>query len=222
MRRGAKWFLGILAAVAIAAVLGTVLPRPLFAPADARSDYSYTIAVLSGPIHTDIALPLDEMTRADFAFLAADGIPVDDPAIQWLVIGWGGREFYLNTPTWSELKPVPVMRALTIDRAVLRVDVAAGIPADHPAIVPYDVGEARFRQLVAYVKQSFVQQNGAAAVIPGPGYGLYDRFYEAHGAFNALVGCNTWTAGALRVAGLRTGWWNPLPQSLNMSLTLFN
>ncbi|SMC39630.1 TIGR02117 family protein [Rhizobium sp. RU36D] len=222
VRRFARWMLGILAAAAIAAVVGTFTPRPFLAPADARSDYSYTIAVLSGAIHTDIAIPLDEVTRADFAFLAADGIPVDDPAIQWLVIGWGGREFYLNTPTWSELKAVPVLRALTVDRAVLRVDVASAIPADHPDIVPYEIGESRFRDLIAYVKDSFVLQNGVAVVVAGPGYGLHDRFYEAHGVFNALVGCNTWTAGALRTAGLRTGWWNPLPQSLNYSLRLFN
>jgi hypothetical protein len=48
------------------------------------------------------------------------------------------------------------------------------------------------------------------------------RFYEAQGTFNALVGCNVWTATALRSAGLRTGWWNPLPFLLIRSLWYYN
>ncbi|MGO8572745.1 TIGR02117 family protein, partial [Rhizobium ruizarguesonis] len=34
--------------------------------------------------------------------------------------------------------------------------------------------------------------------------------------------CNTWTAAALRSAGLRTGIWNPLPQALRLSVAVYN
>jgi uncharacterized protein (TIGR02117 family) len=58
--------------------------------------------------------------------------------------------------------------------------------------------------------------------IPDAAYGQSDRFFEAKGYFNALFGCNTWAAGALCAAGLRTGLWNPLPQTLQLSLALYN
>lgn len=213
----------VVAIIGFAVAAGTFVPRPLFAPEASETEVeTRRILVLSNPIHTDIAIPLDEETRAAFAFLGGSGIPVSDPAAEWLVIGWGGRSFYLETPTWSDLKPMPVFRALTIDRSVMHVDVAGGIDEAHPAIRFFDLRPAEFRDLSDFIQASFVRAQGEVVRIPNAGYGAYDQFFEAHGRFNALLGCNTWTARALRSAGIRTGWWNPLPQTLGLSLDLFN
>lgn len=223
MRTLVRLLLMAVFAIVIGVAVGTFIPRPLFAP-EPPVDTTQTrrILVLSNPIHTDIAIPLDEETRVDYAFLGAYGIPVGDPDAAWLVIGWGGRAFYLETPTWGDLKPMPVFRALTIDRSVMHVDVAGPIDEAHPAVRAFDLGSAEFRNLSTFIQASFIRDEGKVLMIPDAGYGEYDRFFEAHGSFNALVGCNTWTAGALRAAGLQTGWWNPLPQTLGLSLDLFN
>lgn len=222
LRRAVLLVPGLVVLLAVAVAAGTFVPRPLVASEEETGSATRTIVVLSGGIHTDIAIPLEDDTRQAFAFLAGQGIPVHDPAFQWLIVGWGGRAFYLETPTWSDLKLVPALKALTIDSSVLRVDVAQAIPAGHPAIVPYGVSDENLGHLVAFIKDSFVTGEGAPAVVAGPGYGNLDLFFEAKGYFNALIGCNTWTAAALRTAGFRTGWWNPMPQSLNRSLSLFN
>jgi len=208
--------------VAFAIAAGTFVPRPLFAPSRAAEVGQRRILVLSNPIHTDIAIPLSADTRAAFAFLGGAGVPVSDPGAEWLVIGWGGRAFYLETPTWADLKPMPVFRALTLDRSVMHVDVAGGIDEGHPTVMPLDLGPAEFQRLSDFIQTSFVRQEDEVAVVPDAAYGDADRFFEAHGYFNAFVGCNTWTAAALRAAGLRTGLWNPLPQTLTLSLKLFN
>jgi uncharacterized protein (TIGR02117 family) len=216
----------LLAAIVIillAVAAGTFVPRPLFEPErPVAVDETRRILVVSNPIHTDIAIPLDAETRAAYGFLGASGVPVGEPAAEWLVIGWGGRSFYLETPTWADLKPMPVFRALTIDQSVMHVDIAGPIDEGHPAIRAFDLHPADFQNLSDFIQASFVRQRGEVVVIPGAGYGTYDQFFEAHGSFNALIGCNTWTARALRSASIRTGWWNPLPQTLSMSLDLFN
>lgn len=222
MKRLFQWLGMAFLVVACAVMAGALIPRPLFAPTTATELRSFNVVLLSTEIHTDIAIPLYERTRSQFAFLAADGVPVDDPSFEWLIIGWGGRDFYLKTPSWSELQLKPLLKGLTIDRSVLRFDVAHSIPADQPHIVPFDVSEQGIDRLVEFVQDSFRRDNGAPVLIAGAGYGALDRFYEAKGYFNALIGCNTWTATALRRAGLRTGWWNPMPQSLALSLRLFN
>ncbi len=211
-----------IAAILLAVVIGALIPRPLFsrdvtAPTDTRR-----ILVISNPIHTDIAIPLNDETRVTYAFLGASGIPVADPRAEWLVIGWGGRSFYLETPTWGELKPMPVFRALTFDRSVIHVDIAGPIDETHAAVRAFELSPSAFQHLSSFILASFVYEKGQVALIPDAGYGVYDRFFEAHGWFNALAGCNTWTAAALRAAGLRTGFWNPLPQTLDVSLQLFN
>ena len=220
-----RWLCRIgIAIVAVAALLalGTLVPRPLRAfdadPGGARQ----RILLLSNPIHTDIAVPITEETRHRFGFLGADGVLLDAEGARYLVFGRGGRAFYLETPTWADLKALPLLRGLTLDAAVMHVDIAGRISEDHPAVLGFDVEQAAFDRMLDFIRDSFADGEGGPMPIPGYSYGPYDRFYEADGMFTALLGCNTWTARALRQAGLRTGWWNPLPATLRVSLALYN
>lgn len=209
--------------VGVAISAGMLIPRPLWrASAAVDAPATHRILVLSNPIHTDIAIPIDASVRARFPFLEEAGVPASHPDARWMVFGWGSRAFYLETPTWSQLKPLPVLKALTIDRSVMRVDVAGEISELHPAVTGFEVDDAAFGRLLEFIGGSFVEGQGGPVVIPGAGYGSNDRFFEAKGYFNALVGCNTWTARALREAGLTTGLWNPLPVTLSASLGIHN
>jgi uncharacterized protein (TIGR02117 family) len=223
MMRVLRRLLAVILIIVGAVAAGALIPLPLWSQAaEDNGGETRRILVLSNPIHTDIAIPLDADTRAAFAFLEGSGVPVAEPGARWMIIGWGGRAFYLETPTWGDLKPLPVFRALTVDSSVLHVDVTGELDEGHPAVTALEVGAAEFEQLQVFIRQSFAQAPDAVAAIADAGYGPYDRFFEAKGAFNALIGCNTWTAQALRAAGVRTGLWNPLPQTLILSLTLFN
>jgi uncharacterized protein (TIGR02117 family) len=218
--RLAKWLGGLLAALLVTVALGTLVPRPLTSPAAASVGSSSQILLLANPIHTDIALPLDDEVRAAFADLIPAGLSIDMPGVEYLIIGWGGRSFYIETPTWGDIRPLPVLKALTVDRSVLHASVAGAIDPSHPAVRPLDVtGEGRSR-MIAAIRASFVRENGEPVPIPGAACGFDDAFFEAEGSFNAFVGCNTWTASMLRSSGVRTGWWTPLPQMLDLSIGL--
>ncbi len=219
-----RWLAAVVFAAAFAVVAGTFVPRPLWpaAKADTATGETHRILVLANPIHTDIAIPINAETLARFPFLGENGMPVAHPDARWLVFGWGGRAFYIETPAWSELKPVPLFKGLTLDRSVIHADVAGGIiePADH--IVSFEIGTEGYQRLLSFIEASFAPVDGRIKAIPDTAYGENDRFFEANGWFSAVRGCNTWTAKALREAGLRTGWWNPLPVSLSASLKLYN
>jgi uncharacterized protein (TIGR02117 family) len=204
--------------VAILIVLGTVVARPLATPAAASAGAE--ILLLANPIHTDIALPMDDEVRVAFADFIPAGLPVDMPGVEYLVFGWGGRSFYIETPTWGDLRPLPVLRALTIDRSVMHVSVAGLIDLSHPAVRPLAVTAEGRSQMIAAIRASFVRKGDAPVVVPGAAYGTDDAFFEAVGSFNALIGCNTWTAAMVRAGGVRTGWWTPLPQLLDLSIDL--
>lgn len=222
MRKLGRFF-GILAvAIVLAVTLGALVPRPLWQAAVANPAATRRILVLKNPIHTDIAIPVDDGVRQRFRFLVDAGIPADAAEVRYIVFGWGGRAFYLETPTWSELKAVPVMKALTSDTSVMHVDLAGDIAEPHPDVAGFDIGEERFAALLDFIAASFQQGPNGPIVVENAAYSRFDRFYEANGRFNAVIGCNTWTAAALRTAGLRTGWWNPLPASLGLSMRLYN
>jgi len=206
-----------IAVVVLGAALGTLVPRPLWLTAAAGGSRRH-ILVLKNQIHTDIAIPVDDRVRQRFGFLVEAG----PPQVRYVVFGWGGRAFYLETPTWSAVKAVPVLKALTLDASVMHVDFAGGIAEPQPDVAGFDIDEDHFSELLDFIAASFRQGPNGPMVINNAGYSNFDSFYEANGRFNALAGCNTWTATALRTAGLRTGLWNPLPASLWLSLKLYN
>ncbi|WP_332305948.1 TIGR02117 family protein [Rhizobium sp. GR12] len=217
-----RWIGGGLLLIVLLLVLGTVVPRPFFSDDASGGAGDREILLLSNPIHTDIALPVDDGLRQTFSELQEGGIAVNHPAAAYLVFGWGGRSFYTETPTWADLKPMPVLRSLTLDRSVIHVDVTAGFPADLAGAKRLRISEAGYQRLMAGIRASFLRENGKVQLMQGVSYSLTDAFFEANSWFNALAGCNTWSAAMLREAGIRTGWWTPLPPLLRWSVDLHN
>jgi uncharacterized protein (TIGR02117 family) len=133
----------------------------------------------------------------------------------YVAFGYGNREVYLNTPTWSDLKPADAFAAAFGTGSSL-------IHADHdhnpkpgPTQRPITLRRDEYRRLVAYIRASFrYDARGRTIPIPGRGYGSSDIFYEAAGTYNALHTCNEWTGAGLRTAGVRTGLWTPLSDSV--------
>lgn len=222
-----------LRAIAVAAVaiilalgLGTLVPRPLWfsgAAAVAGDAGSRTILILSSDIHSDIALPADADVLERFSFMADAGLDPAQPGVGWIIAGWGSRSFYISTPTWAHLRPGPVARALTLDSSVMHMELAGDIDLASPAVRQVTLSASGFAALMAAIEASFATgADGAPVPVADASYGEYDNFYEAVGWFNAFAGCNVWTSRMLRVAGLRTGWWTPLPQLLDFSLRHHN
>lgn len=218
----------VVCTIILALGLGTLVPRPLFdsapdtsaalQPSDGRR-----ILVLSNPIHTDIALPADPGVLEAFDFISDAGLDLDYPGVFWVAFGWGGRSFYIETPTWADLKPGPVIDALTWDTSVMHVRRTGDIPSDLDSVRELYLSQQQFDELVADIKASFqANDTETPQAIPGGAYDAHDIFFPAVGGFNALMGCNTWTADILRRAGVKTGVWTPLPVTLDWSLDLHN
>ncbi|MBD8686792.1 MULTISPECIES: TIGR02117 family protein [unclassified Rhizobium] len=203
--------------------LGTLVPAPVAKDhASVAAQPSRRILILDNPIHTDIALPVDAELLERFAFLREASLAIEEPGVRYLIFGWGGRAFYTQTPTWADLKPLPVLKSLTLDRSVMHIALAGEISPTEPHVAALDLSENGYRDMLDFILGSFAEVEGKRIPLIGQSYGQYDVFFEANGYFNVLLGCNTWTAAALRQAGLRTGWWTPLPPLLSASLWLHN
>lgn len=212
IRRALLGLASLAVTLILAIVLGTIVPLSPEHPADGGPKH-HRILIVASAIHTDIALPVDSGLVERFGFLRNAGLPVE--RANWLLIGRGGRSFYLETPNWSDLKAGPLLRALTLDTAVMHVGLAGPFEPDS-ATREFVLNDTDYEALLASIEKDFASR----APIPGAGYGAYDRFFEATGSFNALVGCNVWTSATLRQAGITTGFWTPLPLTLRWSLDL--
>ena len=208
-------------AVGLLVLIGVLVPRGGDAVPNVAGEGTRRIFILSNAIHTDLALPLDPDIRARFAFVGAAGLPIERPDAAWIVVGWGGRDFYLSTPNWSDLSAGPVFASIVGDRAVMHVDLLGAFDAhsDHASAI--ELSPVGLQRLTDAVLASFaLDAAGAPRPIAHAGYGDFDRFFEAKGTFQLLFGCNVWTAEMLRRGGVATGLWTPLPVLLFAALDL--
>ena len=175
-----------------------------------------TIYVRSNGVHTWIMMPRTNAYMDWRCYAPAEDLR--DPRwgnANYVAIGYGNRDFYLNTPTWGDLSPRTAALALFgRGPSLLHVEHVHN-PEPDEWQRPIKLRPAEYRRLVAYVRSRF-RLNAAGRTIPvaGRGYSDDDAFYEAVGGYSFIFTCNEWTGRALRAAGVRTGLWTPLAQSL--------
>jgi len=214
VRRPVRWLAGLFLiplVYLLAAVLGGLIPGSATQiPDDGRAEVE--IGLIAGPIHYDFLLPATPATRAALGFAQHAGVPVDAPWAEHLLVGWGARGFYTTVGTYADITAGPVIRAITGDRAVMRVDVVGAIPANF-AYPRLWLSAAQYAALLAGIAETATD-----TPLPGVRFTATDGFVEAAGRFHILRTCNTWVGRMLRQAGVRMGVWTPTPYALRLSL----
>ena len=132
-----------------------------------------------------------------------------------VAFGYGNREFYLNTPTWGDLSPRTAALALFGSGPTLIHVEHDHRPRPDEDTRPLTITPDQYRRLAAYIRARFqLDGNGETMPLIGRGYNRWDAFYQAQGGYSFYMTCNEWTGRALRHAGIRTGLWTPLSQSI--------
>ena len=170
-----------------------------------------TIYLIDNGIHVDIIMPIAAQ-GLDWARL----IPLSDfanpgePA--WIAFGAGEERVYLHTPTWWDLTPRTAWHALAGGRRVMHVEYVSGINVEVRQI---RLRPEEYRRLWAAIRADFALDSKDRPIrIAHPGYGPSDAFYRATGRASAFRTCNSWVAGKLRLAGVKTSLWPPFEQGL--------
>ncbi len=179
------------------------------------------MALARGPIHFDLLIPMSDQLRQTFAFAEAQGVPITNPQVKFLMVGWGSKAFYTQTGTYADLNLSSIWPALTGDDATLHIDVAGDLQG-LPAITWISLSETQLTALTNAVTASLSRDaTGNPIALNAPPFGLTDAFYAANGRFNVLNTCNVWIGHMLRQAGLDFGIWTPTPQSVAVSASWF-
>ena len=170
-------------------------------------DKGVTIWVESNGVHTGIVVP-KVAGGVDWRPLLR-GDHLRDPRYAgygYASFGWGEAKFYLETPSWWDVRPGTVIAAMTgSDRTLVHVDHVPAPPAGD-AVRRIVLREGEYRRLAAFIRASFATGGGHR-----PGYWINDVFYEGRGRYSGIATCNAWTGDALRHAGVRVGRWTPFP-----------
>ncbi|MFZ6647079.1 TIGR02117 family protein [Undibacterium sp. TJN25] len=194
-------------ALLYAAVAWTLVLFPLNSGSAAAAP-AIDAYVLSNGVHTDLVFPVksklidweSRFPKKDFAAVPADA--------DYIAIGWGDRDFYLNTPEWKDLTLSRALGALTGRHgALLHVTYLRKADLLQQAYT-MRLSEDSYRELILHVESSARLQDGRSVAVPGR-YGSQDAFYEALGSYSVFTTCNTWTGTGLRRAGIKVSRWTP-------------
>ncbi|TVS20676.1 MAG: TIGR02117 family protein [Planctomycetaceae bacterium] len=171
------------------------------------------IAVIDNGVHTDLVLPLQNPQQNWWDLLSPEDFPADVSGYRYVAFGWGNRQFYLETPTWADVRVTTVAKAsIGLGGSALRADLLYDLPAASPQCRRFRISRDQYVRLSQGIRDTMVlSEEGRATPIRGAHYIDSDAFYEATGRYHLFNTCNVWTGRLLSDAGIRVGLWTPFP-----------
>ena len=215
LKRLAAFVLSCIALYLLIALIGLIPVNNDFQP----TPDGIEIWLVSSAIHTDIVLPIRTETLDWRERFPEGSFLVDAGRATHVAIGWGNKGFYINTPTWADLRFSTVVKALfwPSDSCMhVSLCTSEGIPQDARQI---KISAAQYQRLVEFIDRGFRHSaDGPMILIPHAAYGPNDAFFEGAGRYHCFNTCNCWTGRAMQTAGIRTGWFTPLPGTVCLYL----
>jgi uncharacterized protein (TIGR02117 family) len=201
----AKSLLALVALVAVYCLAAFSLSRITVNENPATGNIA--IFLRTNGVHTDVVVPAKTEIIDWTAQIKYNHIKAKDTA-QYLAFGWGDRDFYLNTPTWADLKfSTAFNAAFYLGSAIVHTEYE-NAPRESKTSKKIMISEADYKQLVSYISKSLqTDANGDVIWIPNSGYDDHDTFYLANGKYSLFKTCNTWTNSALKAANQKAALW---------------
>lgn len=201
----------IVGIIVIYALLGYLLPFIEVSAKDDGQKKEIPIYIYTNGVHTDIVMPVKNDIQDWGAKIPFSNIKSKQTDYQYVGIGWGDKGFYLDTPTWDDLKFSTAFKAaFWLSESAMHSTYYKNMTegSDCKMIM---ISRNQYKNLVHFVEAKFdTDQNGQFMVIPTNAvYGDHDAFYDAKGKYSFLNTCNTWANDALKAAGQKAALWTP-------------
>ncbi len=170
-----------------------------------------TVYILSNGVHTDIVVPVKTAWKDWSQSIKFEHTTGKDSTAKFVAFGWGDKGFYLETPTWADLKfSVAFKAAFALSKSAIHATFYHQMQEGEQCR-SIKMGIPQYKQLIEYIAQSF-QKTGTGEPIYIPtnaNYGDMDAFYEAEGSYSLFHTCNTWANNALKACGQKAALWTP-------------
>ena len=166
------------------------------------------IHILTNGVHTDIVLPIKNehynwANQLKFAHTKAK-----DTTCNYVAMGWGDKGFYLETPTWADLKASTALKAATgLSSSALHVTFYKKMK-ENATCKKIVISKEDYQKLIVFINETFQSKSGEFLKIETDAvYGKNDVFYEANGSYSLFYTCNSWANQALKAANQKAALW---------------
>ncbi|MDP4539569.1 DUF2459 domain-containing protein [Qipengyuania sp. DY56-A-20] len=216
LKRWRIWLAGVVlaplliaAAFLLAAWIGAALPRN---PGWSEPERGVTIMVETNGVHTGIVMPVVSAVKDWRTTFPSAGQPraLDGQLPTHMAVSWGEKEVFLETPTWSDLKPATVIRIVLYGgEGLMRVGhYVRPMPSEHHR--PVTLRPEEYARLVARIEAALPALPRGVKPRSYSSYEIGAQNYDALGRYTLTNTCNQWIGDALAHAGMTMGVWTPL------------
>jgi hypothetical protein len=165
------------------------------APPCAPPDKGDVVYVVEAGWHAEIGIPVDELGK-NMQF-----VKKTFPGARTIMIGYGKQTFFtapVDTPSEYLLGPFP--GPAVIHMVGLKVLPPEAYPDD--TVITLALPPGGSRALSAYIWNDLTKDDAGKPVQVATSTNPAGLFYGAQSEYNLMHTCNSWTADALRAAGL--------------------
>jgi uncharacterized protein (TIGR02117 family) len=176
---------------------------------NALAGHDIAIYIKTNGVHTDIVVPVKSDQMDWSREIKYNNTHLTDSAAQWLAMGWGDKGFYLQTPTWADLKASVAFRAaFGLSTTAIHATFYNALNEDSTC-KKILISKDQYKKLIAYIDKSFQKDADGHKlnIVTNANYGKADAFYEANGSYSMLHTCNTWANNALIACGQKACAW---------------
>jgi uncharacterized protein (TIGR02117 family) len=202
--RGFLIFLGLLILYGLA-----VVTLPLIQVNQSmEQEKEIEIYILTNGVHTDIVCPMRNDIMDWSTMIPLENTISKQTDYQLASFGWGDKGFYLETPTWADLKfSTAFEAAFWLGETAMHVTFYRSLQ-ESESCKKLKISRENYQLLVEYIKNSFELKNEKLKFIETDMvYGQNDSFYDALGTYNIFFTCNTWANSALKEANQKAALW---------------
>ena len=166
------------------------------------------IYILTNGVHTDIVLPIKNDYHDWSTQLKFEHTKSKDTTYQYVALGWGDKGFYLETPTWADLKASTAIKAASgLSTSAMHVTFYKHLK-ENQSCKKIQISLENYKKLVEFIKESFQTKSGEFLKIETDAvYGKHDVFYEANGSYSLFYTCNSWANQALKATNQKAALW---------------
>lgn len=166
------------------------------------------IYILTNGVHTDIVCPLKNEVMDWSSLVPFENTLSQRTDFEYASFGWGDKGFYLDTPTWADLKfSTAFNAAFWLGESAMHVTFYKQMK-EGESCKKIKISQENYKLLVKYIQDSFDYENNKTQLIPTDMvYGQNDAFYDAKRTYNIFFTCNTWANSALKAANQKAALW---------------
>ncbi|MFM7644716.1 MAG: DUF2459 domain-containing protein [Sphingomonadales bacterium] len=206
------YFLTFLGSAILLYAISTFLLSRIGVEGRSNKNAHNIIYLMKSGVHSDFVVPVTNHIKDWRTEFPLTNTAFKDSLSKLVSIGWGDKNFYMNTPQWSDLT---VQTALSVPFGIgpsaIHATYYQQLLDDRP-IIKLRLTDQQYRNLVRYIEKTLVhsKHDGKTIYIKATTPGVVtgnDAYYAAHGRYNMFKTCNTWVNSGLIACQQKACYW---------------